>query len=248
MERFIAYFDYLGYKEFILNNDSKHLRTRAGHILRDIEASLGQGKYKEPHNGIIVADLSETRINCLNISDTVIFWTNDNSIESLEELLLVAYEFNWREILYNFPVRGVVYCDEIEMISGQQRNQAGAVYSPNLIYGKGLVNAHLKAENLNWAGSVIDQTVIQQIDGKVDVATFLEPFAKPYKVPYKSADTELADEYALKINKGGLNETAFENTKQGIIRAFSNDNKSIDKPRVQELIANTVSFLETFRH
>lgn len=83
MERFIAYFDYLGYKEFILNNDSKHLRTRAGHILRDIEASLGQGKYKEPHNGIIVADLSETRINCLNISDTVIFWTNDNSIESL---------------------------------------------------------------------------------------------------------------------------------------------------------------------
>jgi hypothetical protein len=50
MERFIAYFDFLGYKEFILKNDSKHLRTRAGHILRDIEISLGQGKYKEPKN------------------------------------------------------------------------------------------------------------------------------------------------------------------------------------------------------
>lgn len=247
MERFIAYFDFLGYKEFILKNDSKHLRTRAGHILRDIEISLGQGKYKEPENGVIVADISETRINCLNISDTVIFWTNDNSIESLEELLLVAYEFNWREILYSFPVRGVIYCDEIEMISGQQKNQAGAVYSPNLIYGQGLVKAHLKGENLNWAGSVIDQTVLDQIEGKVDIATFLDPFAKLYKVPYKIVDKDLQEEYALKINKGGLNETAFENTKKGIIGAFSNDNKSIDKPRVQELLANTISYLETFR-
>jgi len=247
MKRFIAYFDYLGYKDFILNNDSEHLRRRAGHILRDIESSLGQGKYQEPKNGVIVADLSATRINCLNISDTVIFWTNDNSVESLEELLLVAYEFNWREILYSFPVRGVVYCDQIEMITGQQKNQAGAIYSPNLIYGHGLVKAHLKAENLNWAGSVIDQTVIDQIAGKVDIANFLEPFAKLYKVPYKVHEQDIQEEFALNLNKGGLNDTAFNNTKNGIISAFSNDNKSIDKPRVQEILANTISFLETFR-
>ena len=247
MKRFIAYFDFLGYKEFILNNDSEHLRRRAGHILRDIESSLGQGKYQEPRNGVIVADLSSTRINCLNISDTVIFWTNDDSVESLEELLLVAYEFNWREILYNFPVRGVVYCDEIEMISGQQKNQAGAIYSPNLINGHGLVKAHLKAENLNWAGSVIDKTVIEQINGKVDIQSFLEPFAKPYKVPYKVYGHDIQEEFALNINKGVLNETAFNNTKDGIIRAFSSDNKSIDKPRVQEILANTIAFLETFR-
>ena len=246
MKRFIAYFDYLGYKDFILNNDSAHLKRRAGHILRDIEISLGQGKYQEPKNGVIVADLSSTRINCLNISDTVIFWTNDDSIESLEELLLVADEFNWREVLYNFPVRGVICCDEIEMISGQQKNQAGAIYSPNLIYGKGLVRAHLKAENLNWAGCVIDATVIEHIKEKVNVEKFLEPFAKLYKVPYKVPEHDF-DEYALLINKGGLNETAFENTKKGIIQAFSNDNKPIDKPRVQEILGNTISFLETFR-
>lgn len=149
--------------------------------------------------------------------------------------------------MYNFPVRGVIYCDEIEMISGQQKNQAGAVYSPNLIYGQGLVKAHLKGENLNWAGSVIDQTVLHQIEGKVDIATFLDQFAKLYKVPYKIAKQDLQEEYALKINKGGLNETAFENTKKGIVSAFSNDNKSIDKPRVKELLANTISYLETFR-
>lgn len=246
MKRFIAYFDYLGYKHFILNNDSDHLRRRAGHILRDIEMSLGQGKYQDPRNGVIVADLSSTRINCLNISDTVIFWTNDDSVESLEELLLVAYEFNWREILYSFPIRGVIYYDQIEMISGQQKNQAGAIYSPNLIYGHGLVKAHIKTENLNWAGCVIDATVLEQLKDKVNVEEFLKPFAKQYKVPYKTQEHNL-DEYVLLINKGSLNETAFENAKKDIIQAFSNDNKPVDKPRVQELLANTIAFLETFR-
>jgi len=116
MKRYIAYFDYLGYKDFILNNESQHLEVRAGHILRDIEMALAQGKYQEPRNGIILSDLSKSRINCLNVSDTVIFWTHDDSIESLEELMHVAYRFNWQEILFNMPVRGVVYFDEVELI------------------------------------------------------------------------------------------------------------------------------------
>ncbi|HMH31602.1 MAG TPA: hypothetical protein VK543_01160 [Puia sp.] len=247
MKRYIAYFDYLGYKDFILNNDSSHLRTRAGHILRDIEMALGQGKYQEPNGGVVLADLSTSRINCLNISDTVIFWTNDDSIESLEELLIVAYRFNWQEILFNIPVRGVVYFDEFEMLSGKQKNTVGAIYSANLIYGKGLVNAHLKCENLNWAGSVIDQTVISQINDRVNVSEFLKPFAKLYKVPYKNPCPELREEYVLNINEGGLNAIAYENTKENILRSFSNDNKSIDSARVQEILANTLTFLDTYR-
>jgi len=44
MKRFVTYFDFLGFKIFILNNDSEYIRTRIGHVLRDIEFSLGQGK------------------------------------------------------------------------------------------------------------------------------------------------------------------------------------------------------------
>ncbi|MGE9313385.1 hypothetical protein ACLOAU_17175 [Niabella sp. CJ426] len=246
-KKFIAYFDYLGYKEFILNNSSDHLKTRAGHILRDIEISLGQGKYLPLQHGAIVADLSSTRINCLNISDTVIFWTNDDSIESLEELLLVAYEFNWREILYSFPVRGIICYDEMEMISSQQKNMAGAIYSPNLIYGKGLVQAHLKADNLSWAGSVVDETVIEQIKDKVDIPSFLSPFAKLYTAPYKNPEIYgNAEEYTLNLIKGDLDKESFNNVEQGIIAAFRNDNKSIDNPRVQEILKNTIVYLKTY--
>ena len=161
--------------------------------------------------------------------------------------MLVAYEFNWREVLINFPVRGVIYFDAIEMISGQQENQSGAIYSPNLIYGHGLVKAHLKAESLNWAGSVIDQTVIDQIKGEVDIQDFFTPFAKTYHVPYKEHEKNTKEEFALNIIKGKLNDETFEKYKNDIVRTFSLDNKPIDKPRVQEILENTITFLETFR-
>jgi len=245
MKRFIAYFDYLGYKDFILNNDSSHLKVRAGHILRDIEMSLGQGRFLPVNNGETVADLNSTRINCLNISDTVIFWTNDDSIESFEELILVAFDFNWREILYSFPIRGVIFFDEIEMISEQFKNSAGAIYSPNLIYGKGLVKAHLKAENLNWAGTVIDKSVIEEVINRLNTVKFFNQFAKLYKVPYKIPENDI-EEYALLLARGGLDDSSVTTLKNNIIRVFKNDNKPFDKPRVQELLSNTLAYLETF--
>lgn len=247
MKRFIAYFDFLGYKEFILNNDTIQIKKRVEHIFRNIEISLGQGNFSEIKTGISIADLSKTPINCLVISDTVIFWTNDNSVNSLQNLLNVAFDFNFREIFYNFPIRGVLYCDEIEIIYGQQKNQSGSIYSPNLIYGQGLVKAHLKCENLNWSGSVIDQTVLDQIEGVVDVASFLDPFAKLYKVPYKDVTHESQEEYCLKIIKGELTDVSFENREKAIVDTFSKDNKSIDKPRVQQLLSNTIAYLKTFK-
>ncbi len=246
MKRYIAYFDYLGYKEFILNNDSEYLKTRVGHILVAIEQALAEGKLQEPKNGRILSDTSKTKINCLNISDTVIFWTKDDSVESLAELLPVAYRFNWSQVLLNFPVRGVIYCDELEMISGKQTNTEGSIYSANIIYGKGLAKAHLKCENLNWAGSAIDETVIEHISGKVDIEEFLKPFAKIYKVPYTKPETHTREEYALRLTKNSHNEVSFQNAKDGIISAFKSDNKTFDKPRVQEILANTITFLETF--
>lgn len=247
MKRHIAYFDFLGYKEFILNNDSEYLKTRVGHILVGIEQALAEGKLQEPKNGRVLSDTSKTRINCLNISDTIIFWTNDDSVESLEELLRVAYRFNWSQVLLNFPVRGIIYFDELEMISGKQTNTVGAIYSANLIYGKGLAKAHMMCENLNWAGSAIDETVINEIIDKVDIENFLKPYAKIYSVPYTKPSPFTKEQYALRLTKSSYNEEAFKNTKDSVIRAFKNDNKTFDNPRVQEILGNTIAFLESFK-
>ncbi len=89
-----------------------------GHIFRDIEMVLGQGEYNEPKNGVITANFSNSKLNCLNISDTVVFWTNDTELHSLRELLNVAFEFNWKENLFNFPVRGAIIRGKIRIVNG----------------------------------------------------------------------------------------------------------------------------------
>ncbi|WP_010232615.1 hypothetical protein [Gillisia marina] len=242
-EVYLAYFDYLGFKEFIENNDDEVLIRRMGHIFRDIEGALGQGKYNKPHNGIVLSDLSQSSVNCLNISDTVIFWTNECNLDSLIELIKVAYDFNWRQNLFNFPVRGSIVKGKIRIVSGKQINSKGGSYSVQCLYGKGLIKAHNKAENQNWAGTVIDQSVISDLEQDLNGNKILSDYAVKYKVPYKINMCQ-DEEYVLKIGKGIYNETALKNTKDTIIEIFSLDHKSIKSESVQLKIKNTLKYIQ----
>ena len=242
-EVYLAYFDYLGFKEFIENNDDEVLMRRMGHIFRDIERALGQGKYREPQNGMILSDLSDSKVNCLNISDTVLFWTNKCDYESLTELIKVAYEFNWMQIGYNFPIRGSIVKGKIRMVSGKHTNTNGGSYSVQCLYGKGLIKAHDKAEYQNWAGTVVDESIISDLETNTSGIEFLSEYAIKYKVPYK-IDVDLGEEYVLRVVKGITNETALKNTKEGIAGVFALDNKSTEPKSVQLKIENTLEFIE----
>lgn len=242
-EVYLAYFDYLGFKEFIENNDDEVLTRRMGHIFRDIERSLSQGKYQKPQNGMILSDLSGSRVNCLNISDTVLFWTNECNNESLTELIKVAYEFNWMQILFNFPIRGSIVKGKIRMVSGKHKNTNGGSYSVECLYGKGLIKAHDKAESQNWAGTVIDKSIISDLETNIKGIEFLTEYAIKYKVPYKT-EMYLEEEYVLIIAKGIDNGTALKNTKESIARVFALDNKSTEPKSVQVKIENTLKFIE----
>jgi len=242
-EVYLAYFDYLGFKEFIENNNDEVLIRRMGHIFRDIEGALGQGKYQEPQNGVILSDLTNSKVNCLNISDTVLFWTNQCDYNSLTELIKVAYEFNWKQIGYNFPIRGSIVKGKIRLVSGKQTNTNGGSYSVQCLYGKGLIKAHDKAEYQNWAGTVIDESIISDLEFNANGMEFLSEYAIKYKVPYK-IEVDLEEEYVLKIVKGISNETALKNIKESITGVFALDNKSIESKSVQLKIENTLKFID----
>jgi len=245
MKKYITYFDFLGFKNFILNNDSDYITNRIGHILRDIESAIGQGKIEITNRGAI-ADISKSRLNCLNISDTVIFWTNDDSFDSFKELLKVSFDFNWRVTCYHFPVRGAIVYDEIDIISGYQETESGGTYNANSIYGKGLVNAHIKAENLNLASCVIDNSVIEKIQEFDEPVNIFGDYAIKYQVPYKTGQLN-NQEYLLKffINKT-INPEACKNRAEGIKYAFENDKKEMNE-RSELLLKNTIDFLEILK-
>jgi hypothetical protein len=245
MKKFIAYFDYLGFKQFIENNDLEYQSRIVVNNFRDIENALGQGKVKDAPRGVI-ADLTNSNINCINFSDTVVFWTNDDSEASLIEILEVAYRFNWQTIDFCFPARGSLVYGEIVYIDFKQKNSAGRLYNINSVFGKGLVKAHEKAEQQHWAGTVIDESFVTELTHRgYDTDDFLKPFAKKYKVPYKNG-LDLPEEYVLRIIKGNLNDEAYKNFSKGITENFAQYNKPVDKQDVKEKIENTLTFLTSF--
>ena len=245
MKKFIAYFDYLGFKQFIENNNIEHQKRIIGNNFRDIENALGQGTMKNATIGAI-ADLSNSKINCINFSDTIVFWTNDNSKESLIEILKVAYRFNWQTIMHFFPARGALVYGEIVYVDFKQHNEAGGLYNINSVFGKGLVEAHEKAEKQHWAGTVIDRTFISELLKRgIEIDNFLSPYAKKFKVPYKKGP-ELPEEYVLNLVKGGLDNLSLKNGREMIINNFSKHNKAIDSQDVKEKMNNTFRFLESY--
>jgi hypothetical protein len=139
MTGFIAYFDYLGYKAFVMNNDSHTLSDRSGHIMRDIEMALSLGKNREDPIRGNIPDLSFSKLHCINMSDTVVLITLNESLSSLEELLKVSKLLNHSGAFRTMPLRGAICYGEFNMRIGQQKNKEGAIYSANLIYGSVLI-------------------------------------------------------------------------------------------------------------
>lgn len=242
MKQFISYFDILGFKSFIQNNDLEQIRHRLYTILHDTEFAMGQGRKTKTEYGYI-SDLSQSNLNCLNISDTIIFWTKNDNYENFAEILKVSFDFCNYVSCSLIPLRGALVYDEIDSFVFDSENSKQSTYRINSIYGKGLVKAHLKAENLNLAGCVVDNSVIEKISEYGDYKELLEKYALPWKVLYKNNPTE-GDEYMLKYSSGnGMNALAFENRKKQILTAFKRDNKEYTR-RAEEIYENTVKFLE----
>jgi hypothetical protein len=248
-KRFIAYFDYLGFKDFIMNNPIEYQVQYIGHIFRDIENALAKQQLKKASPGLMVPNLQNSKLHCINFSDTVLFYTNDDSLDSLKEILEVADIFNWQCIDFFFPVRGCLYYGECVDRRFNTKTGNTGTYSVNSLIGTGLINAYLKAENQSWAGTVIDDTVVQYIAANFgNPNSILSPHAKMYIVPYKEKPEKQADEWVFNLVKvnGKLNDVAFGNMEKSIIENFGKHNKGTDSPRVKEIIGNTINFLKSY--
>jgi hypothetical protein len=243
--KFITYFDYLGFGDFIRNNELDYQRKIMANIFRDIESALAKGKLIDAKHGVI-ADLTHSKVHCINFSDTVVFWTNDISVESVAELLHITHIFNWQANLFFFPVRGTMTMGELERVEFSQKSGLGGSYNINSVYGKGLVTAHEIAENQKWAGTLLDENVeefiIANLDNSKDV---LEIYTKPFNVPFK---TGIKNMKVFNLIKGELNDIAFANYSKGIIDNFANHKKGIENHSVKEKIDNTINFLASYRN
>ncbi len=147
-----------------------------------------------------------------------------------------------------FPVRGALSYGEIIHADYRQCNDGGGKYNINSVFGKAIVEAHIKAESQDWAGSVIDQSIIDfLIENDLEPISYLSDYATQYKIPYKTNIKIMESEFAFRLVKGSLNEEAYKNYSNSIERNFADHKKDISDPRVKLKLKNTLEYLRSFK-
>jgi hypothetical protein len=244
---YIAFFDVLGFKEFIFNNDIDEIERIFDHLLRDSQIALSGETYKQLNPGMIVPDLKNQKINCLHISDSIIFWSNTDSIEDFNELVNVCYTFYWRSLQSTFPLRGCLTYGEVAFRPTKISTEHNATFYNSSLIGKGLVNAYLKAESINFAGCILDESVIQKI-GNFETNKLLQHGKICYyKVPYKEKEEY---EHVFRPTSYYHNDTSFRNAAISIKSLFTYPSKtaiSAMSASVKLKLNNTIDFINNFR-
>jgi hypothetical protein len=239
MKKYIAYFDLLGYKGLIENNDNNLVKKRIGQVLDTCIRAKSRGNY---YPNSATSDTSSSRIDFLMISDSIIFSTLDDSEESFVELLDVAFNMNMLNIK-DMPLRGAIVFGDFEYYPGYEKENKCAINFMAPIWGKGLVAAYQKTINQNWAGCVIDNSVISNVKENSTTKKIKES-AILYKVPYKMSCSEMDLEFVLRFQTGKNSETQ-EKLKRYVKDAFISDNKPIEKEDVQMKLRNTIRFIDS---
>jgi hypothetical protein len=245
MANFLAYFDLLGYKKFIENNTAEHLDYRTNHFARNIERALSLDHTNLPskHSGGAISDISHSTLNCLTFSDTVILWTNTNTLQDFEEILKVAHKYNQFNVTLDFPSRGCIVYGDIWYKPFDSNNQRGGQYMLNMIYGKALVEAYEKAEAMSWAGCVLDESAIEYSKKLGNIDDLLSEYTMLYDIPYKTKEGEVKHQgYALRLYNYSLLIT--EHTEKSIASAFTHDKKGNIEGRTKVIFDNTIEFLK----
>lgn len=241
---YISYFDILGFKDAVLNTNPDDFVYRIGHILRDIEHARALDKSVQDHRKVIIGDEKQWRTNVHYISDTILFWPKSSTSEDIENWIRVSSLFNTKMNQINMPTRGCLFFGEFHPFNWDTVSSAGGRYTVASMYGKALVQAHIKAENQSWASTVVDETVVNELNKNPHLLEVLRSLCSEETVPYKKIPENQQQELVLKLFPNNqCNEEGFAWYAQWIMDRFNDDNRSTDNQRVQEILRNTIELL-----
>lgn len=244
MKTLIAFFDLLGFKEFILSNDDATISHYMENILVRVELSLSDQKTQKKGD-MVVANIQNTVTHCTNFSDSFVFWIEDLNQEAIDDFFGVVYRFNSIMTTSIMPVRGAIVLASIGWRIDQQKNIKGAKYNVNMAYGKGIIEAYTLSEGQNWAGAIIDPLIFDERENKGINVTEIKAKFVPYEVPLK--ENTKGNYLALRLVKDKTYPKTFaDNVSKGIRASFKIKAGENVPETVQAKYDNTIKFLNSF--
>ena len=145
-ERFVAFFDILGFGSWVESEGSKKVFTYVRGFLNLMVRSSLPGS--TVHQDMSV-DIQKSDIGYINFSDSIVFYSRNDSYHCLKAMLTVCGEF-----------MNVVICGPSRMLRGAIAH--GEFYADpkaNAYVGKALIDAYKLEEDQNWLGLSLHDSV-----------------------------------------------------------------------------------------
>lgn len=252
-KKFIAFLDILGFKDLVLNNSHLRLVDLYEKIFSlGIQISLAGGKINivdQKGKKTAIPALEKSMVNSLIISDSVLLWTDDSSMKSFVDLIIVVRYLLHRSILSGFPLRGAIVEGELSIL---RKEFSLKTSNTQLTFiGKGLVDAYMLENKQEWAGCIVDENCIKIYNEYVekykndysDLADIDYLIRRnlliKYEVPYKKGP--IKNEYVINWPKIGTRQIS----ERQIKNAFGKYDKSIGSWDVKRKINNTIEFIRS---
>jgi len=145
-ERFVAFFDILGFGSWVENEGSKKVFTYVRGFLNLMVRSSIPGN--TVHQDMSV-DIQKSDIGYINFSDSILFYSVDDSYQCLKAMLRICGEF-----------MNVVICGPSRLLRGAIAH--GEFYADpeaNAYVGKALIDAYRLEREQNWIGLSLHESV-----------------------------------------------------------------------------------------
>lgn len=226
--KFIAFFDVLGFKNLVEKNSHKTL-------MKIYEGALCDTVFQINRTGIDLHKNDETAVKSLEnikqyvISDSIILIQNDFSHRGFFFLVLQCKVLLTVAINEGIPLRGAISVGPVSILEN----------FGTTIVGKGLTNAYMLESIQNWSGAIIDDACFQIHPGD---ETFLgiinnsdNPIIINYKVPTKTHEVR---EYRV------INWTSEKESLNTIKQSFSQHGKEIINEKEKVIVQNTLNFVK----
>lgn len=163
-ERFVAFFDIMGFKDRVDKNSHEAIISD----LRKIKGILSvfQDRIK----------IQNKKIKTSIFSDSIIIFSEDNSEHSLFSISNCSSTLVNYLLMHGIPIKGAISCGKISV---DPEN--------SIFFGKPIINAYLLLEELNFYGAILDESVEYYIkmNESENISFLFKYIYVKYKVPFK---------------------------------------------------------------
>lgn len=231
---YLAYFDILGFQHIVAKLSNEELDELYSKIMRDT-----QWAYADDGKQVSRIELHPVFLNSLikavNVSDSIVFFSKDDSEDSLKAMLKAVSKFvSWLET--HCSCRGCLVHGSFNYLLGNVKNATDEIaYNVSAIYGKALIEAYKKAESQEWIGCFIDESVINHSSANGFKSNNFEHYVE-YEIPFKKSIKKKG--FVLKMTLSDSNGIAHEDQ----VKALFERNRLEFSDEVRLKYENTLAF------